>query len=83
MGVDKGIDALVQLGAVDNGPSDLGIFLEDGVEGTAIRPEREFFVLKRTHQCPEIKFLVDVFLNIFLEQGGALEAPTGILRVRF
>ena len=67
VGVHVGVDATVQLGAVNHCTSNLGVLLFDGVERAAENSKGELRVVERSDECTELDFLVDVMLHIFLK----------------
>ena len=68
MSVDEGVDAAVQLGAIDHGSSDFGSLLLDCIERAAVHPERELGVVERSQEGSKADFLVNIMLYVLLVQ---------------
>ena len=82
VGINKLIDAPIQLGAIHHCTTYFRVFLFDSIERATVDLKREFCFVKWTNQCSEGQFLINVDLDIFFKQTSALEIPFGALGVR-
>ena len=73
--INERIDAPLQLGAVDDRAPRDGVLLVDCVKRADEDFEWEFRFDEGADEGPEFGLSVDVFLDVFREEGGTLEVP--------
>ena len=77
--VDVAVDAKPNLRAINDRSARFGSLLFDRVEGAAENFKRKIFLLEGSEKSTECELLVDVLLDVFVKQRGALQIPLRIL----